>query len=84
MGRVRGLVVMLGRMRRLVADAVGVSVVGRCWSRENGYGSQGGEAEGEESGDTHFDSWMVKWLSSDFVLAFCLALDFLHGVWWMC
>lgn len=64
MGRVRGLVVsavvMLGRMRRLVADAVGVSVFGGCWSRENGYGSQGGEAEGEESGDTHFVCWTVN------------------------
>ena len=64
MRRVRGLVmsavVMLGRMRRLVADAVGVSVVNGCWSRENGYGSQGGEAEGEESGDTHFVIWIVN------------------------
>ena len=63
MGRVRGLVVgavvMLGRMRRLVANAMVVSVVGGCWSRKNGYGSQGGEAEGEESGDTHFVGWIV-------------------------
>ena len=63
MGRVRGLVVdavMLGRMRRLVADADGVRVAGGCWSREDGYGSQGSEAEGEESGDTHVVSWIAN------------------------